>query len=143
MSYATQQDMQDRFGLAELLQLTDRDNIPPSTVNTSVLGRALADADALIDSYLAGRYQLPLTVVPEILVKTGCDIARFYLFGSNADIGGTVERGYKLALSWLESIASGSIQLNVGADAPIESGGSIIKFSSRPCDLTRENLRGL
>ena len=57
MSYAAQSDLTDRFSAAELAQLTDRVN--GTVIDTTVLGRALSDADAEIDSYLATRYALP------------------------------------------------------------------------------------
>lgn len=53
MSYATQQNLVDRFGQVELVQLTDLENT--GALNTTRLAAALADASATIDGYLAGR----------------------------------------------------------------------------------------
>ena len=65
MPYATQADLETRFGSAELAQLTDR--ISGSVIDAAVVGRALADAEAEIDGYLAARYQLPLASAPAVL----------------------------------------------------------------------------
>ena len=50
MSYASQADLTERFGATELAQRTNRTD--GLTIDTVVLGRALADADAEIDGYL-------------------------------------------------------------------------------------------
>ena len=56
MTYALQQDLIDRFGESELIQLTDRTNVPPTDVDDVVVGRALADADGTIDGYIGKKY---------------------------------------------------------------------------------------
>ncbi|MBP6543227.1 MAG: DUF1320 family protein, partial [Piscinibacter sp.] len=53
MTYATQADMVARFGETEIVQLTDRVNMPPVAVDAAVLGLALESADAEIDGSLA------------------------------------------------------------------------------------------
>ena len=81
MPYATQTDMETRFGVDELIQRTSRTG---AAIDTDVLGRALADADAEIDSYLASRYALPLPSTPAVLVRLACDITRYQLFDEGA-----------------------------------------------------------
>lgn len=56
MTYATQQQLIDRYGAALLIALTSRDDDPVPTIDAAAVGRALNGADALIDDYLAGRY---------------------------------------------------------------------------------------
>jgi len=72
MSYATSDDLAARFGATELDQLADRngDGLP----DDGVVQGALADADAEIDAYLAGRYPLPLAHVPPVLARIACDM---------------------------------------------------------------------
>ena len=60
MPYATQQDMIDRFGELELVQLTDTVNIPPCAVNTARVEVKLGDAQAFVDGYVGQVYRLPL-----------------------------------------------------------------------------------
>lgn len=78
MSYASQADMVLRFGEAELIQLTDHAGI--GALDAEVLAQALADAAAVIDGYLAGRYSVPLSTLPPILVGYACDMARARLY---------------------------------------------------------------
>lgn len=122
MPYATQTNLIDRFGALELIQLTDRTNTPPSTIDATVVARAIADSDAVIDGYLRGRYSLPLAVAPELLVKVACDLARYAL---HANVGGAEDRadvkaGKEAAYRLLRDIASGAIALTVaGVDQPM------------------------
>lgn len=110
MTYATQQDMVDRFGQVELAQLTDR--AAGSVIDTAVLGRALADADAEIDAYLGSRYTLPLTSLPPVLPRMAADIARYRLYDDRAT--DSVRERYSDALKTLRDIASGLVKLDAG-----------------------------
>ena len=107
MTYAAQSDLSDRFSAAELAQLTDRVN--GTVIDTTVLGRALSDADAEIDSYLATRYALPLVSTPVVLVRMAADIARYRLYDDGVTTA--VRQRYEDAVSLLKRIASGDVQL--------------------------------
>ncbi len=122
MSYATEQDLIDRFGESELIQLTDR--AAAGTVDLTVSGRALSDADAEINGYLAGRYTLPLSSTPEVLVRIAADMARYYLFGSA--VPEVVRTRYEDAVRLLKAIASGQVDIGVDAlgNKPISSAGA-------------------
>jgi|SRR5690554_2651109 len=111
--YCTQADMQARFGENELVQLTDRERT--GSVNGDVLDTAIADASAEIDGYLAGRYSLPLPVVPSALTLYACDIARYRLYEDGA-YEQVIER-YKIAVAYLRDLAQGKILLpGIGED---------------------------
>ncbi|SDH91923.1 DUF1320 domain-containing protein, partial [Roseospirillum parvum] len=69
-TYATQADLEQRFGAQEIADLAYREE-------GDALGPALADATALIDGYLRGRYALPLSPVPALVTALACDLARF------------------------------------------------------------------
>lgn len=121
MPYTTQQEMIDRFGEAEVVQLTDRDGSAGAIV-AQVLDQAIADADAEIDGYLAGGgYTLPLASVPAILSRIGADITRYHLYDDAATED--VRRRYDRAVALLAAIAKGTVSLGAGdpqgsADAP-------------------------
>ena len=57
MSYATPQDLINRYPNRDLVQLTNEDPTI-TTINTTVLQQALDDASAEIDGYLGGRFTL-------------------------------------------------------------------------------------
>lgn len=130
MTYATQADLVDRFGETEVAQRTDRIN--GTNIDTMVLGRALADADAEIDGYLATRYRLPLASVPAVLVRLASDMARYQLC-----VGGVpeaVRQRYEDAVSLLKRMASGDVQLTGVTPLPAEggSGNAVAMRSSAP-----------
>lgn len=145
MTYASQQDLIDRFGTDKLAQLTDKVNRPATVIDAVTTGKALEDASALIDSYVGKRFDLPLSAVPDILVRFCADIALYYLYGSKAEDDGPVERKYKEALAWLKDVSRGLVQLDDGSGsgdpaAPAGDGGVRMKGNSRP--ITEETMKG-
>lgn len=114
MAYVTENDLTQRFGAEELIQLTATD--PRATApDADVLARAIADAEAEIDSYLAARYQLPLPAVPAVLTRVACDIARFRLWNDRAS--DEVRQRYEDARRLLEGLARGAVALGLPAAA--------------------------
>ncbi len=139
--YATQQDLIDRFGQTELVQLTDRTNRPATTIDETVVGRALSDADELIDGYVAKLYALPLSSVPPRLTKIACDIARYYLHGKAAEKDDPVWRAYNDAITWLKDVAKGLVVLEADGVAPEQSGGGEVQITTPDRVFTRDSLR--
>lgn len=113
MTYATQQNLLDRYGEQELIELTDRANL--GVIDAAVLAQALADADAEINGYLAGRYALPLATTPVVLVRAACDIARFNLHKDAAPE--LVQKRRDDAVKFLALVGQGKIGLGLDAAA--------------------------
>ncbi len=107
--------MEDQFGTRELTALTDREQV--GVINPSVLERALADADAAIDSYLVGRYALPLSGSYPVLQRIAGDLARYFLSGAEVTEVEVVRARYKDAVRYLESIRDGKTVLGAEATA--------------------------
>lgn len=140
MPYATTQDLIDRFGEEELLQLADRDG--DGVIDAAVVERAAADADAEIEGYLVGRYALPLESVPPVLSRIACDMARYHLYDDLATE--TVRTRYEDARRLLESIAAGKVQLGLPASAgaaPV-SGSPEVDSDAPARVFTRDSLEG-
>jgi len=130
MSYATKQNMIDRFGEQELIELTDRDNL--GLINNTVMEQAIGDAQAVIDGYLRSAYTLPLATVPAELVRVCCDLARFHLFGDR--VPDTVQKRRDEAVSWLRDVAAKRVSLGLdaaGQDMPAAVGGVNYKTSAQ------------
>jgi phage gp36-like protein len=119
MPYATAQDMLDQFGQRELIALTDRDNV--GVVDDAVLARALVDADAEIDSYLAGRYTLPLVGTFPVLKRHAANMARYFLSGAEVTEVEVVRTRYTDALRYLESVRDGKTMLAADAAGAVAS----------------------
>jgi phage gp36-like protein len=143
MSYVTKQGLVERFGEVELVQLTDRTNIPVSTIDDAVVGRAIADASAFADGYISKAIALPLAVAPPALGKAVADIARYYLHGSSADKDSQVTRAYNEAVSFLRDVAKGVVQLGDGITTPAPAGGGQVRASAPARVFTRDSLRYL
>jgi len=111
MGYANAQQMIDRFGEQELIQLTDRANPPLNTMDDAVLAAALDDADAEINGYLQARYTLPLASVPLNIARMARDIARYRLYDDA--VTDAVQKRYDQAIKELERISKGIIQLGL------------------------------
>lgn len=107
MPYATVADFTARFGADELLQLTDRDH--DGVADTGVLDQAISDADAEIDAYLSGRFTLPLSRIPPVLVRIACDVIRYRLWDQAASEEVTTR--YNAAVKFLQSVASGLVMI--------------------------------
>lgn len=142
MSYATKQDLIDRFGEKELVQLTDKVNTPASAINDATVDLALGDAAALIDGYIGKLYRLPLSAVPPVLTKIVCDVARYYVHGKAAEKDGPVERAYAEAVAWLTSVSKGVVTIpDAEGVAPAQAGGGSVKASAPGRIFTRDSLR--
>lgn len=143
MSYITKQGLIDRFGQLELVQLTDRANRPPTTIDDTVVSRAIGDAAAEIDSYLAKAYDLPIAIVPNVLEKKAADIARYYLHGKSADKDSPVTIAYRDAIAWLRDVARGLVEIDTGGVKPAPAGGGAVKASAPDRVFTRDSLKGM
>lgn len=138
MPYATQQNMIDRFGQRELIELTDRGTPATNAIVAAVMDRALADADAEINGYLSAKFTLPLDPVPGVLERLACDMARYYLYDDRAT--DQVKDRYNNAVKFLKGVVSGEITIGVDTDnvAPGVSGGP--QYSGPERVFTRESL---
>lgn len=138
MSYATAADLSQRFGEAELAQLADP--LHTGEPDAAVLALALADADAEINGYLAARYALPLPVVPAVLVRVACDIARYRLWADRASE--EVRRRYDDATRVLVNISKGVVALGL-AQADTAPTPSLASFAAGPVRVWgRDNSAG-
>lgn len=162
MNYATVQDMVDRFGQAELVQLTDPDL---AAVQAPKAQRALDDAQAFADGFVGRVYRLPLAgctkpapvpgdlgavvqVAPPQLTRIVCDVARYYLHDALAPEHEVYLR-FKAAQQELQAIADGKAVLTcpwggapglqLAGDAPGDA-EVFHHFSSR--QITDDSLRG-
>jgi phage gp36-like protein len=138
MSYATGQDLIDRFGEQEVINLTDRDRL--GVVDATVASQALVATADEIDGYLAGRYSLPLQPVPRVLIGVACDIARYRLCGAEVNVTEDIRSRYKDAVRFLEHVAAGRISLGGmpgGGAAPVA--GPAVLVSAGDSLFSRRN----
>lgn len=116
MPYTTLADLITRFDERELVQLSDQADPPKGVIDSTVVDRAIADADAEINAHIGGRYQLPLASVPVVLGRVACNLARYHLYNDNPTE--EVRKRYEDGLKFLREVRDGKISM--GLD---ESGG--------------------
>ncbi|OGB19446.1 MAG: hypothetical protein A2W72_17935 [Burkholderiales bacterium RIFCSPLOWO2_12_67_14] len=162
MNYATPQDLIDRFGERELIELTDPDLV---AVQSEKVERAIADAQAYADSFIGRVYTLPLTgcvkpapvvgdpfatelVAPPQLTRIAVDVARYYLYKDFAPENEVYLR-YKAAEKELLAIADGRAVVSCpwgGAPGALVAGsqpGEAEVYSSfSPRSMSDDNLAG-
>lgn len=113
MSYATEADLVARHGSALLIQLADRDG--SGAADPDVIAAALASADALIDSYLSGRYAVPIAAPPPLIRDIAVDLA-WHALHSTA-VTEVIQAAYDRALARLRDIQAGKARLDVALAA--------------------------
>jgi phage gp36-like protein len=141
MPYVTQQQMIDRVSEAMLIALTDRSDMPTGSIDTATLNRALADTDAVINGYLAARYQLPLATVPALVADLAGAICLWKLHVTSPEE--KVKADYEAAIKTLRDIANGVVCIPdaAGVQAAV-SGAQGVQVTDRERPFTADNMKG-
>lgn len=100
--YIDKSNLYDRFGQIEIDGYTDGSNDKLNAVITS--------ACALVDSYVAPRYRLPLTNQHEVLKDAACDIVYYKL--QTIQPTEAARKNYEDAVLTLSRISKGQMILN-------------------------------
>lgn len=159
MAYITPAQLADIPGALELSELTsnrawrpvkpelmdatlrggDRESFPSEDVARADMALArieavIGDATAIIDGYLARRYELPLGRLPTILVAWARSIVRYKLHDDRQTGEGTdpVVRDYRDAIKFLEQVAAGKFSL--GLDDPSAGSAGAGEIQIHPGD---------
>jgi phage gp36-like protein len=111
MSYATRADLEQQLRPTELIQLADDDG--DGAADPSVIGRALADADAEINAYMGTRYALPLPSVPELIRRLAVDLALWQLYSRRDLATDTRTKQHDAAVALLKRLAEGTVSLGL------------------------------
>ncbi|PIP98548.1 MAG: hypothetical protein COW76_20515 [Shewanella sp. CG18_big_fil_WC_8_21_14_2_50_42_11] len=138
MTYCTVADMQTRFDEWELIGLS---NPGGQAIDAAVIEQAIVDAEAEIESYLGGRYALPLNPVPKVLNRIACTLARYYLH--DGQLNEAADKAYQDALRFLKDVAKGLVKLGVDTDgAEATSTSQTVKMQSDSAVWGRKNSGG-
>ncbi|MBU1193967.1 MAG: DUF1320 domain-containing protein [Proteobacteria bacterium] len=140
MAYCTLNDIQDMMDEDEIIRFTD--DTGAGTINTDVTDKAISGADALIDSYLASRYSVPVTPVPDILLNFAVDIAIYKICSRRSQAPEEVRTKYEDAIKWLEKVASGKVKISSAASAPASQSNDGPVITTSPRIFSRDSLRG-
>jgi phage gp36-like protein len=135
--YVDPREYVQKFGYSEAVILCDQHDL--NRIDTSKILKALQDATALVDGYLAKKYLVPLSPIPSMISAITANIARYMLHTEN--IQEVVEKNYTQDIRKLNDIAAGKLNLSVTlADSVSVGHGPSFVASKRI--FTRDKLRG-
>ncbi|MHC5110219.1 MAG: phage protein Gp36 family protein [Planctomycetota bacterium] len=147
MSYAISDDVIRRMGSAALIHLADEDGdgIP----DQAVLDHVLSAAQGEVDSILANRYRVPVSLaqhpeLSDLLQAVVLDVVEYRLRLRRPPIPEDTLRQYQSAVTWLTKIAVAAADLP--ALSPLERRPDRSLDAATTGDrrtLTREELTGL
>ncbi len=111
MAYLTEQELNDSFGQIAIAQLSDRDGDSDAGKMSNAVSTAILYAEAEIDAYLEGIYQLPIASTPRLISRIAADVAHYHL--ASMIPTDNVKDRYNNAISLLTRLHDQEIQLNI------------------------------
>lgn len=140
MAYTSLAQLTDRYSRGALVKLTDRADVATGLVDADVIDRALADADAQIDGYLAVRYEMPLATTPPLIA----DLAQVITFWKlhTYDPDAKVKTDYENALRMLRDISAGTLRIQAAGVELTGTGGSGVQITDRERPLSAAQMKG-
>ncbi len=124
MSYTSKAEMIRRYGNTELIELTDRDQL--DAIDDDVLNIAISDADSTINASLQGRYDVPLSPIPDVLLLCASVLARANLYkDEQTDL---IINDKKEQLDFLQKVRDGEINLGTANGAEVEAEDNAVMF---------------
>ena len=117
--YSTYSDLVKASSENDIVQLSDDNHDRAS--DAGVVEEAISKADAIIDSYIGGRYRVPLTEVPRIIGDISAQLAIYFLYERRhrANMPASIMEIYKNLIARLKDIHEGRTSLPIA-----EIGGS-------------------
>jgi len=141
MAYSTQALLAQRMTSDELVALGDIDE--DGTADADVIAQAIADADALIDSYVRVRgLAVPLDPVPGVVQSASVTLAHCNLALGRQSMTEDLKNARAEIIKWLVAIAAGGVSLGVDGDHTDAEpyAGAEITAAARVYDRTK--MRG-
>lgn len=140
MSYCTQDDILEQLDEDIVIQLTD--DTDAGVIDADRVTRAIADADAEIDSYCGTRYSVPFAAAPAMIRKTSVDVAVYNLYARRKGAPEDRRNRYNNALKFLQNVSRGLISLGAAAPAAADDSGPQATTSADDRIFTKDTLEG-
>lgn len=143
MAYSTSTDLEQACGGPErLVQLADWDK--DRIADAAVITKAIAGADAEIDSYVNKQYSVPLSApLPQSIVEVSARRAKYRLLSPRGMVDQFVKDEHDADTKWLEGVRDGLISLGI-EPVPTAASMRIDGVTERPAlkDVSRRKLYG-
>lgn len=141
MAYTSQDALIERYGIREIIMLSDRGEMGTDSVDASIVASAIGAAEAMIDGYVGKRYILPLATVPPLIAELALQMAHYKLHIHAAPEN--VQAAYKQSMQTLRDISDGRVTLPLAEATLAETGDTGVQTTDRERPMTADNLRGL
>lgn len=143
--YCTEEQFTARFGEKELEQLLPGEGAGPKEETGRTYEAAAADADAIIDSYLAARggITLPLSEpVPARILELAADLTRYKLYDDvrHEEKPSAIVARYNAAIAFLRDVSRGLAAIPGLTPDPVS--GDTIEVYAKDRLFTDETLCG-
>jgi phage gp36-like protein len=140
MSYITQSDLSSLLSDRKLIELTDDNRT--GIVATAIVTKAIADAEAEANGYLATRYRVPIAgTVPDLVKKLCVDVAVYNLYRRRV-VPENIRTAYEDAVKKLGEIAKGIITLGIDPPPATSSHAAQGEVFGEERQFSREKLSG-
>ena len=127
MPYVTPQDMEAQYGTKLLAQLTGDSS--GEVIDEQKVQAAIADADALIDSFCRSQYQVPFASPPRLIQKLSREMALYFLKQESVmGVSEQEEREQNRRMELLRKIQQGVVR----PDAESAEDTDAFYFSAQP-----------
>jgi len=129
MAYCTQDDVESRIGREDLTALADHngDGAPDADVVT----QAIASADAVIDSYLGTRFDVPVSPAPEVLKTRAVSLAVYFLRLGRDSVTEDARRQYEDDVAWLREVVQGTVTLGIEPEPDESSAAPSVRYDTQ------------
>lgn len=146
--YAGVQSVNDRLGALDLIIVSSRRDDP---LRARAIELAITDAEALVNSYVAMRYPLPLSgvvdqedpstnaSVPAVLVPCVVHITTWLLAKDAHKLSKVIKDRYAESIAWLDKLVADKVSLGDAEDANSIQAAELIGAERI---FTRETMRG-
>lgn len=113
MAYSTKEDLIAASSERDIIQLSD--DARAKVIDEGVVTEAISKADALIDSYIGGRYRVPLSSVPLVIGDISAQLAIYFLWErrQRQNMPASLMEIYKNLVARLKQIHEGTIDLPI------------------------------
>ena len=138
MAYCTLSDIEHEVSSDVLIELTDGGTV----IDETVIGTAIARADAVIDSFVGMVTSVPLASPPPVIVELSVDIAVYTLFSRKENVPKFRIARYDDAMKRLREISEGKAV--IGSDGTVDQSDSDSwpLHETAPADFGRRTWRG-
>lgn len=140
MAYCELTDINDQIDERDLISITDDDDT--GSVDSDKVGAAIEKADAMIDSYLAVKYAVPMDPVPAIVKKLSVDIAVYELFSRRDRVSDSTRKRFDDAVTFLKDVAKGKAGISGATSADSSMSSNAPTMTTSPRVFSRIKMKG-